>query len=86
MAASEAKTEVIGLSDGEAAARLRRLGPVEEDASRSVRSIVLANSLTLFNAIILVFFILILSQGLWADALFGVIAIVNSAIGIRQEM
>ena len=46
----------------------------------------LANVLTLFNAIILVFFILVLSQGLCADALFGVIAIINSAIGIRQEM
>jgi magnesium-transporting ATPase (P-type) len=50
-----------------------------------LRSIVLANVLTLFNGIILVFFILVLSQGLWADALFGVIAIINSAIGIRQE-
>ncbi|HET6831407.1 MAG TPA: HAD-IC family P-type ATPase, partial [Solirubrobacterales bacterium] len=79
-------TEVLGLSDAEAAARLRQLGPLEEGSSRSVRSIVRANVLTLFNAIILVFFILILSQGLWADALFGVIAIINSAIGIRQEV
>ena len=86
MAASEATTEVRGLSEAEAAQRLRGLGPVEHETSRSVRSIVRANVLTLFNAIILVFFILILSQGLWADALFGVIAIVNSAIGIRQEV
>lgn len=49
-------------------------------------SIVTANVLTLFNAIIGVFFILILSLGLWADALFGLIAAVNSAIGIRQEL
>ena len=49
-------------------------------------SIVLANTLTLFNAIIGGFFILILSLGLWADAIFGLIAIVNSAIGIRQEL
>jgi cation-transporting P-type ATPase E len=86
MATPEATTEIQGLSSAEAAERLRLLGPVEEDASRSLRSIVLANSLTLFNAIILGFFLLVLSQGLWADALFGVIAIVNSAIGIRQEM
>jgi len=84
--ASEAQTEVLGLSDAEAADRLRRLGPPRDETSRSVRSIVLANVLTLFNAIILVFFVLILSQGLWADALFGVIAIINSAIGIRQEI
>jgi len=84
--AAEAQTEVLGLSDAEAAERLRRLGPPRDETSRSVRSIVLANVLTLFNAIILVFFVLILSQGLWADALFGVIAIINSAIGIRQEI
>jgi magnesium-transporting ATPase (P-type) len=86
MAASEPTTDVQGLSSAEAAQRLSELGPAENDSSRSLRSIVLANVLTLFNAIILVFFLLILSQGLWADALFGVIAIVNSAIGIRQEL
>jgi magnesium-transporting ATPase (P-type) len=86
MIAAEPTTEVQGLSSAEAAQRLSELGPAENDSSRSLRSIVLANVLTLFNAIILVFFLLILSQGLWADALFGVIAIVNSAIGIRQEL
>ena len=49
-------------------------------------SIVAGNVFTLFNAIIGVFFILILALGLFADALFGLIAIVNSAIGIRQEL
>jgi P-type E1-E2 ATPase len=47
---------------------------------------VAGNVFTLFNAIIGVFFILILSLGLFADAIFGLIAIVNSWIGIRQEM
>ncbi len=75
-----------GLSSAEAAGRLARLGPVEDTSSRSVASIVAANVLTLFNAIIGVFFVLILSLGLWADAIFGLIAIVNSAIGIRQEL
>ena len=49
-------------------------------------SIVAGNVFTLFNAIIAGFFVLILSLGLFADALFGVIAIINSAIGIRQEL
>ena len=75
-----------GLSSAEAARRLARLGEPEPPNSRSVASIVTANVLTLFNAIIGVFFILILSLGLLADALFGLIAIVNSAIGIRQEL
>ena len=49
-------------------------------------SIVAGNVFTLFNAIIAGFFVLIMSLGLFADALFGVIAIINSAIGIRQEL
>ena len=75
-----------GLSSAEAAKRLARLGPREQTSSRSVASIVAGNVLTLFNAIIAAFFVLILSLGLFADALFGLIAIINSAIGIRQEL
>jgi magnesium-transporting ATPase (P-type) len=55
-------------------------------SSRSVSSIVAGNVFTLFNAIIGIFFVLILSLGLVADAAFGAIAIVNSYIGIRQEL
>ena len=75
-----------GLSRAEAAQRLARLGPREQTTSRSVASIIAGNVFTLFNAIIAGFFVLIVSLGLFADALFGVIAIINSAIGIRQEL
>src|SRR5260221_5388803 len=75
-----------GLSSAEAAKRLRKLGPPPDTSSRSVSSIIAGNVFTLFNAIIGVFFVLILSLGLIADAIFGVIAIVNSYIGIRQEL
>ncbi len=75
-----------GLSGKQAAKRLQKLGPVEDRSSRSVASIVAGNVLTLFNAIIAVFFVIMLGFGLFADALFGVIAIVNSYIGIRQEL
>ena len=75
-----------GLSSSEAAKRLDRLGPSEPPTSRSTASIVAGNVFTLFNAIIGGFFILILSLGLFADAFFGFVAIVNSAIGIRQEL
>ena len=74
-----------GLSRKEAAARLRKLGPPPETSSRSMASIVAANVFTLFNAIIAGFFVLDLGLGLYADALFGVIAIINSSIGIYQE-
>jgi len=75
-----------GLSSAEAAKRLRKLGSPADTSSRSVSSIVAGNVFTLFNAIIGGFFVLILSLGLFADAVFGLIAIVNSYIGIRQEL
>ena len=82
----EAANHPRGLSSAEAARRLAQLGEPEPPNSRSVASIVAANTFTLFNAIIGVFFVLILSLGLWADALFGFIAVLNSYIGIRQEL
>jgi cation-transporting P-type ATPase E len=75
-----------GLTSAEAEARLRRLGPPPENSSRSTSSIVAGNVFTLFNAIIAVFFVLDIGLGLYADSIFGVIAIVNSYIGIRQEL
>jgi cation-transporting P-type ATPase E len=75
-----------GLSSAEAAKRLRKLGPPRESSSRSTASIVAGNVFTLFNAIIGFFGVLILSLGLLADAAFLAIAIVNSYIGIRQEL
>ncbi len=75
-----------GLSSEEAEHRLKQLGPAAPHSSRSASSIVAGNVFTLFNLIIGVFFVLILSLGLFADAVFGLIAIVNSYIGIRQEL
>ncbi|MBS1860731.1 MAG: HAD-IC family P-type ATPase [Actinobacteria bacterium] len=76
----------LGLSKKEAAARLRKLGAPPETSSRSTSSIVAGNVFTLFNAIIAVFFVLDLGLGLYADSLFGVVAVINSYIGIRQEL
>jgi len=75
-----------GLSSKEAAKRLRKLGPVEDRSSRSVASIVAGNVFTFFNLIIGIFFVVMLALGLFADALFGFIAVINSYIGIRQEL
>jgi cation-transporting P-type ATPase E len=75
-----------GLSSAEAAKRLRKLGPPPETSSRSTSSIVAGNVFTLFNGIIGVFFVLDIGLGLYADSLFGLIAIINSYIGIRQEL
>src|SRR6478609_4439063 len=75
-----------GLSSSTAAKRLRKLGPPAETSSRSVSSIVAGNVFTLFNAIIGVFFVLDLGLGLYADSIFGLIAVINSYIGIREEL
>jgi magnesium-transporting ATPase (P-type) len=75
-----------GLSNTEAAKRLRELGTPPETSSRSVSSIVAGNVFTLFNAVIGGFFVLDLGLGLYADSIFGLIAVINSYIGIRQEM
>jgi cation-transporting P-type ATPase E len=79
-------TSEQGLSSAEAGKRLRKLGPPPETSSRSTSSIVAGNVFTLFNAIIGVFFVLDLGLGLYADSLFGLIAVINSYIGIRQEL
>src|SRR6478609_4439938 len=75
-----------GLSSDEAAKRLRKLGPPPETSSRSTSSIVAGNVFTLFNAIIGAFLVLDLGLGLYADSVFGLVAVVNSYIGIRQEL
>jgi cation-transporting P-type ATPase E len=82
----EASAYPHGLSSAEAAQRLARLGAPEPPTSRSTASIVAGNVFTLFNAILGAFFVLLLALGLFADALFGLIAVINSAIGIRQEL
>jgi magnesium-transporting ATPase (P-type) len=78
--------EEQGLSSAEAAKRLRKLGPPPETSSRSTASIVAGNVFTLFNAVIGVFFVFDVALGLYADSLFGLIAVINSYIGIRQEL
>jgi cation-transporting P-type ATPase E len=75
-----------GLSSKEAQSRLRKLGPPPESSSRSTASIVAGNVFTLFNAIIGAFFVLDLALGLYADSIFGLVAVINSYIGIRQEL
>src|ERR671937_3129822 len=75
-----------GLTSAEAERRLARLGPVEPASSRSTHSIVVANVFTLFNAILGTFFVVLIALGKFADATFGLVAVVNTVIGIRQEL
>lgn len=76
-----------GLTEAEAARRRAARGPFEAQASsRSYGTIVRANVLTVFNLILLVFGLVTLAAGFWRDALFLVILVANTAIGIGQEV
>ncbi|MCR2828479.1 P-type ATPase, partial [Microbacterium sp. zg.Y909] len=57
----------------------------QEHTSRSAWSIIRANVLTLFNALVLSCFTLLLVIGRWQDALFGLSALANTVIGSVQE-
>jgi cation-transporting ATPase E len=63
-----------------------RVNIVDTPESRSVASILRANILTRFNAIIGVLLVVILVLGHPIDALFGLVMIINALIGIVQEM
>jgi cation-transporting ATPase E len=77
-----------GLSAAEVAERTAagRSNDVPRRGSRSISGIVRANVLTRFNAIIGVLFVIILVIGPPQDALFGVIILLNTLIGIVQEL
>ncbi len=76
-----------GLSESEAAARLAARGePRNSPASRSTATIVRANTVTPFNAILLALGLLTLVFGDWRDALFLGIIVTNTGIGIWQEL
>jgi cation-transporting P-type ATPase E len=76
-----------GLSEAEAARRLAERGELQPPASsRSYASIVRANTLTVFNLILVVFGVLTLAFADWRDALFLSILVANTGIGIVQEV
>ncbi|MGV8083396.1 MAG: HAD-IC family P-type ATPase [Coriobacteriia bacterium] len=79
---------VQGLTADQVAERVSR-GEVNVSnlkTSRSVAEIVRANVFTIFNAILGTMLIFQLAFGSPKDALFGIVLIVNSAIGIVQEL
>ena len=76
-----------GLSEAEVAARIAagQTNAFTDATSRSAWSIVRANVFTLFNAIIVACFAVLLALGRWQDALFGLSAVANTIIGSVQE-
>ncbi len=76
-----------GLTTAEVALRVAdgRVNAVSDAASRSLGSIVRGNVFTLFNLILSIAMVLILVSGDWQDAVFGLVLITNTAIGIFGE-
>ncbi len=77
-----------GLTAAEVADRVAggQANGVEERTSRRVSDILRANVLTRFNAILAVLAAAVLATGRWGDALFAVVLVLNSLIGIGQEL
>ena len=59
---------------------------VKASTSRSLIDIVRANVFTLFNGIIFAAMVMVLITGSWRDAVFGMIIIINTGIGICTEL
>lgn len=59
---------------------------VNDTLTRSTRQIVSSNVFTLFNFINLVLAILLIVAGAWQNCLFVIVAIINTCIGIYQEL
>lgn len=80
--------DVVGLTGAEVAQRIAA-GQGNHDhrpTSRTVGAILRANLFTRFNAIIIVLCALVIVFGAPPDALFGLVVIVNSGIGVVQEL
>jgi len=77
-----------GLTAAEVRLRTERglVNTTDRTSTRSIWSIVKANVLTRFNAILGGLFVMVLATGRIIDGLFGVALIINSGIGIVQEV
>ncbi len=76
-----------GLSTAEAARRLEQRGPAEPPAgSLTYKVIVRRNLLTLFNLVLAACAVALILTGQLADLLFAFVLVVNSGIGIVQEV
>ena len=77
-----------GLTGSQVRERIARgqVNRVSERTSRSIGSILRANFLTRFNAVLSALLVTILAVGSGKDALFGGVLVTNTLIGIAQEL
>jgi cation-transporting ATPase E len=88
VAEGDTRTALTGLSAAEVAERVAAgaVNTLPEGPSRTVADIVKANVVTRFNIILGVLLVIVLIVAPVQDALFGVVLVTNSAIGIIQEL
>ncbi|MGY1734998.1 HAD-IC family P-type ATPase [Geodermatophilus sp. SYSU D00684] len=81
-------TAATGLTGAQVAERVAagRVNAVTTRTSRTVGQIVRANVFTFFNGLLATLWVLTLLTGRWQNALFGGVVVVNSVIGIVQEL
>lgn len=81
-------TNYAGLDDDEARRRAAagRANIIDEGTSRTVRQIVRDNVVTRFNALLGSLLVVILIVGPIQDALFGIVLVCNTLVGIVQEL
>ena len=84
----ETPQELRGLSHTEVATLTKQglSNQFTPRATRTVRQILRANVFTLFNAILGVCVVVTLIFGHWADAVFGIVMVVNALTGIVSEL
>jgi cation-transporting ATPase E len=63
-----------------------RINETPRPGGRTTWDIIRTNTLTYFNLILGVLFVFMVTFGSWRDALFGAIIVINSFIGVFQEM
>lgn len=82
------RTPASGLDAGQVAERVAagRTNAAEVQTSRTLAQIVRANVVTPFNGLLAALFVAILLTGRWQNGLFGLIIVINSGIGVVQEV
>ena len=80
--------ESSGLTAEQVRARVAagQVNATQSPTSRRIVDIVRANVFTWFNLVLGVLLVVMLVFGSWRDALFGLLLVINTAIGITQEL
>jgi cation-transporting P-type ATPase E len=81
-------TPPTGLTSADVEERVTagRTNSVKQRTSRTTAEIIRSNVFTFFNGLLATLFVIILATGKWQNGLFGLVIVVNSAIGIFQEV